>query len=98
MCNTGFSYALIGNEMMIMCRTADCQRKKIKELFKQFFGLYGKALRDLTIDTDARVHSSKFDCKTEKVRKNHDWAKQPFMALWILEKAGKTYCAAKAVS
>lgn len=94
---TGFSYALIGDDKMIMCRTVDLKKGKIKKMFKRFFNLSWKALRDLTIETNAKMHSSKFDCQTAKIEKNHDWEQQPFMALWIIKKAGKTYCAAEAV-
>jgi hypothetical protein len=105
MCSTGFSYVLIGkdDERMIVCRNEDYDLSKIQEAIREAFpelktGAFKKLFPGevpTKVEGCRKMYSSQFDCQVIRWEERHDWKKNPFVALQVIKKEGKTYCGAK---
>jgi len=104
MCATNFTYVKIGDERMILCRDIDYDEWKIKGIIKKTFPELFKRVLFFRVPVEEfrvraegcrKMYSSHFDVQVYPLEEENDWDKQPFMALWVFEKDGVTYCGAK---
>ncbi len=106
MCDTGFTYILVGEKErhMILCRNEHYIPHRIQRVIRETWPelIYPGAIKILLRMGILRVstkvthchkdHSSQFDFQVLKMEKENDWQNNPYVALQLVGRGEGIYC------